>query len=297
MSVAKPYETKEISYKDNSAINLLYHTLLGRMLLRLLIKPTISKFLGLIMDRRLSILFIPAFIKNNNICLDEYKNVKYKSFNDFFTREVRVGARPIPQNKSDVITPCDGKLTVYPITDKRVFRIKNSVYDVGGLLTNEQLADEFMDGICLIFRLTPDDYHRYYYIDNGEVVFSKKIEGVLHTVRPAALQRYNIYAQNAREYTVLQTENFGKVIQMEIGALFIGRIVNNNTSGVFKRGQEKGMFEFGGSTIVMLFQNNMIKVDENIVQNTRNNKETVVKMGNKIGEKVIPRKEESVCLL
>lgn len=292
MNASKPYETKEISYKDNPAINFMYHTLLGRMLLRLLIKPTISKFFGLLMDCRLSILFIPAFIKNNKICLDEYKSVKYKSFNDFFTREVKTGARPISKNKFDVIAPCDGKLTAYFITDKRVFRIKNSVYNVGELLVNEQLADEFMDGICLIFRLTPDDYHRYYYIDNGEVVSSKKIKGVLHTVRPIALQQYNVYAQNTREYTVLQTKNFGKVIQIEVGALFVGRIANHRTREVFKRGQEKGMFEFGGSTIVMLFQKNTIKVDENIVQNTRSNKETVVRMGNKIGEKAIFGKEE-----
>lgn len=195
-----------------------------------------------------------------------------------------------------MIAPCDGRLTAYPITGKCVFRIKNSVYDVGSLLANEQLADEFIDGICLIFRLTPDDYHRYSYIDNGEVVSEKKIKGVLHTVRPVALQRYNVYAQNAREYTVLKMENFGKVIQMEVGALFIGRIVNHRTCGVFKRGQEKGMFEFGGSTIVILFQKNTIIVDENIAKNTQNNKETVVRMGNKIGEKAILRKEESTCL-
>lgn len=287
MSAIKPYETKEISYNDDPAINFLYHTLPGRILLRVLTKPAISRFLGMLLDRRFSTLFVQTFIKNNKICLDEYKDVKYSSFNDFFTREVRDGFRPISPDTFEVIAPCDSKLTAYPVTEDRVFRIKNSVYDVSSLLGDEKLADEFIDGMCLIFRLTPEDYHRYCYIDDGEIISSKKMKGVLHTVRPIALQGYNIYAQNAREYAVLQTRNFGKVIQMEVGALFIGRIVNHAASGTFKRGEEKGRFEFGGSTIVLLFQKDTIKVDEAILQNTRDNRETVVKMGNKIGEKAI----------
>lgn len=288
MSAAKiyEYETKEISYHDKPAINFLYRTLLGRMLLRWLIKPTVSKFFGLLMDSRLSALFVPVFIKNNKICLAEYQDVKYKSFNDFFTREGKDGFRPISPNAFEAIAPCDGKLTAYPITAHCVFRIKNSVYDVSSLLGNKRLADEFANGICLIFRLTPDDYHRFCYIDDGKVLSTKKIKGVLHTVRPIAVQRYKVYAQNAREYTVLQTKHFGKVIQMEVGALFIGRIANHVTNGVFQRGEEKGMFEFGGSTVVLLFQKDAIKVDKMIFQNTRNNKETVVKMGTKIGEKL-----------
>ena len=88
----------------------------------------------------------------------------------------------------------------------------------------------------------------------------------------------------------MQTINFGKVIQMEVGALFVGHIKNYMTEGAFKRGDEKGMFEFGGSTIVMLFQKNSITIDDAICKNTRQNKETIVKMGYKIGEKTLHRK-------
>lgn len=285
MSAVKHYETKEISCNDNHVINFLYHTLPGRMLLQLLVKPVVSRSVGFLMDCRFSKLFVPAFIRNSKICLDEYKDVQYKSFNDFFTRKIKDGFRPIPPNPLEVIAPCDGRLTAYPITNHCVFRIKNSVYDVNSLLGDTQLADEFAGGVCLIFRLTPDAYHRYCYVDDGEIISTKKIEGVFHTVRPIAVQRYNVYAQNAREYAVLQTRNFGRVIQMEVGALLIGRIVNHVTNGVFKRGEEKGMFEFGGSTIVMLFQKDAIKVDEMIYRNTQSDKETIVKMGNKIGEK------------
>ena len=282
---AKNYDTFDISGKDNIAVKLLYNSLPGRLILRLLVKPTASKPLGAFMERRASKPFIRRFVKRNKINMEEYKDVKYRSFNDFFIREVKKEFRPFPDDVNDVAAPCDGKLTAYPITNDNVFFIKNSTYDIHSILKDKALADEFIGGTCLIFRLTPDDYHRYYYIDDGEIVSYKRIAGVLHTVRPISNKRYNVYTQNTREYTVLQTENYGKVVQMEVGALFVGRITNYATSGWFKRGDEKGMFEFGGSTVVMLFQKDKVLIDDAIYMNTQQNKETIVRMGYKIGEK------------
>jgi len=281
------FKTCDISGKENLSISFLYNTLPGRVLLRLLTRPLISKFLGFFMDCNVSRLAIASFVKKNNICLNEYKDVKYKSFNAFFSREVNEGRRPISADESEVIAPCDGKLTVYPIAADSVFRIKNSAYSINSLLQDEQLAEDFIDGTCLIFRLTPDDYHRYCYIDDGDIVCHRRIKGVLHTVRPIAFQRYSVYTENTREYSVLQTKNFGTVIQMEVGALFVGRIVNHKNKGSFKRGNEKGMFEFGGSTIVIIYQKDVAVIDKAIYENTRNNKETVVKQGDKIGEKAM----------
>jgi len=237
------------------------------------------------MDRRFTTCFIRGFVKRNNINTDEYENEKYKSFNDFFSRKIKNNLRPFPDDKRNLASPCDAKLTVYQVTSDSAFQIKNSVYSLTGLLLDESLAKEFIDGICLIFRLTPDDYHRYAFIDDGEIIASKRIKGVLHTVRPIAYRHYRIYAQNSREYTVMQTANFGKVIQMEVGALFVGRILNNQVSGKIKRAAEKGMFKFGGSTIIMLFQRDKVTIDEIICKNTQQDKETIVKMGNKIGSK------------
>ena len=283
----RPYETDEISPKDNISVTFLYNSLPGRILLRMLIKPPVSGFFGFLMSRSVSRFFIRGFVNRNKIDMEEYKAVKYKSFNDFFTREIKNEVRFFPDNTYDVVAPCDGRLTAYQITDDSVFYIKNSVYDIDGLLQDKTLAGEFINGICLIFRLTPTDYHRYAYIDDGEILFCKRIKGVLHTVRPISQRQYNIYAQNSREYTVMQTKNFGKVIQIEVGALFVGRITNYMTRGSFKRGDEKGMFEFGGSTIVMLFQKDAISINKSICENTQQNKETIVKMGNKIGEKIL----------
>jgi phosphatidylserine decarboxylase len=282
---AKEYDTAEMSGSENIAIRVLYNTLPGRIALKALVRPLVSKFFGFLMDSWPSSFFINCFVKRNNIDMSEYEEVKYRSFNDFFARKVKDGLRPFPSGTNDLAAPCDAKLTAYPITADAVFRIKNSIYDVNALLQDKPLADEYAGGVCLIFRLTPDDYHRYSYIDDSEIVAYKKIKGVLHTVRPISHKYYNIYRQNSREYAVIQTKNFGKVIQMEVGALFVGRITNHAASGTFGRGEEKGMFEFGGSTIVMLFQKDKVTIDGAIYENTRQNRETIVKMGYKIGKK------------
>jgi phosphatidylserine decarboxylase len=269
--------------KDSFSIFFLYKVLPGRLLLQLLIRPANSKFVGRIMDSGLSRHLIPRFVKKNNIDLSDYKDEKYQSFNAFFIREAKEGTRPISLKPQDVISPCDGKLTAYKITADSIFEIKNSVYDLKSMLKDKKLAEDFTDGTCLIFRLMPNDYHRYCFIDDGEVISRKKIRGVLHTVRPIALKKYRIYKRNAREYAVLNTENFGTVIQMEVGALFVGRIKNNPGIQKFKRGDEKGMFEFGGSTVVMLFKKGAVKVEGVIFENTDVNVETIVKMGTVIG--------------
>jgi len=282
---AGTYETIEINDVDKSAVNFLYNTVPGRVLLKLLVRKTVSKLAGTFMRSPATIIFIKGFVRRNNINMEEYQDVRYKSFNDFFIREIRKEFRPFPHDEHDAATPCDGKLTAYQITADSVFHIKNSKYSVEDLLQDRALAAEFTEGVCLIFRLTPDDYHRYSYIDDGEVLGQKYIKGILHTVRPIAHQRCCVFCRNSREYTVMQTKNFGKVAQIEVGALFVGRITNYEHGGRVKRGGEKGMFQFGGSTVIMLFKKDAIILDDTIYENTRRNRETIVRMGCKIGEK------------
>jgi len=280
------FETSPVSVREKQAVRFLYNTIPGRLLLCLLVKAAVSKLAGSLMDSPATRVFIRGFIRRNNINIEEYRDVKYRSFNDFFVREINGELRPFPDNDCDVAAPCDGKLTAYQITEDCVFRIKNSIYSVGDLLQDRDLADEFINGVCLVFRLTPDDYHRYSYIDDGEILRREQIKGVLHTVRPISQEKHKVYSQNAREYTFIHTRNFGKVIQMEVGALFVGRIVNHMGESAVKRGDEKGMFQFGGSSVIMLFQEDSIALDEALYENTLLNKETIVRMGSKIGEKM-----------
>lgn len=277
------FPTLEISEKDTAGVNFLYHTPPGRALLRLLICPGVSKALGAFLDTGVSRHLVSPFVKSTKLDLSDYPQVSYRSFNDFFTRRVKEGRRPIDKTADTLVAPCDGKLTVYPITEDAVFSIKHSSYALKDLLRDEALAKEFEGGTCLIFRLTPDDFHRYSFMDNGRILSSSIIPGVLHTVRPIAFRRYPVYLENAREYAVLETANFGKVIQMEVGALFVGRIVNHPLT-TFVRGQEKGKFEFGGSTILLLLQKDAAVIDEELLKNTRQNKESIVRLGSTIGK-------------
>lgn len=278
------FPTLEISEKDTAGVNFLYHTPPGRALLRLLICPGVSKALGAFLDTGVSRHLVSPFVKSTKLDLSDYPQVSYRSFNDFFTRRVKEGRRPVDKTADTLVAPCDGKLTVYPITEDAVFSIKHSSYALKDLLRDEALAKEFEGGTCLIFRLTPDDFHRYSFMDDGRILSSSIIPGVLHTVRPIAFRRYPVYLENAREYAVLETANFGKVIQMEVGALFVGRIVNHPLT-TFVRGQEKGKFEFGGSTILLLMQKDAAVIDEELLENTRQNKESIVRLGSTIGKK------------
>jgi len=279
------YQSVEIPEESKKSIRFLYNTIPGRILLKLIIRPTVSKLAGLLLGSPASCFMIKRFIKSNNINIDEYPDVKYKSFNDFFKRKIKDGFRPFPENDIDLASPADSKLTVYPVTDESIFTIKNSSYSVETLLNDKTLSDEFNGGTCLVFRLSPDDYHRYTFIDNGEILNQRKIKGVLHTVRPIAYQNRPVFCENTREYTVIQTKNFGKMIQAEIGALFVGKISNHKKSLSILKSEEKGTFEFGGSTIVMLFRKNTVTIDNEIINNPNNNKATTVKLGQKIGSK------------
>jgi len=281
------YCAVEIPAENKRSIKFLYNTIPGRVLLRLTILTPISKLVGFILRSPASRGMIKNFITENNINMDEYRPVKYKSFDDFFIREIVDGYRPFPEDENALASPCDSKLTVYPITPDSVFTIKNAQYSVETLLRDKALADEFSGGMCLVFRLSPDDYHRYCFIDDGEILDQKFIKGVLHTVRPIAYQNRPVFCENSREYTVIQTKNFGKIIQMEVGALFVGKISNHKKSNIIKRAEEKGMFQFGGSTVVLLFKKDMIVVDDEITSNTAENLETVVKMGIKVGTKKV----------
>jgi phosphatidylserine decarboxylase len=143
------------------------------------------------------------------------------------------------------------------------------------------LADEYKGGTCLVFRLTVDDYHHYHYFDNGTSEKEVIIPGIFHTVNPIANDYYPIYKTNTRHYTMIHSENFDDVVYMEVGALMVGKIVNANKKE-FKRGEEKGYFEFGGSTVVLLFKKDILNVDEDIIQHSKNHDEVKVKLGERV---------------
>ena len=261
----------------------LYGSAPGRMLLKPLTAPWLSKLAGSFLSTGASKVFIKPFIKSNRIDMSQFEPVEYASYNDFFSRRIRPGVRPVDMDPEHLISPADSKLTALPITENGRFTLKHTEYTVGSLLKDPALAAEYVDGWALIFRLTVDDYHRYCYAFDAEKGENVVIPGRLHTVNPIANDFFPIYKENAREYTILRTERFGDVIAMEVGALLVGKIVNHHGAATVRRGQEKGYFQFGGSTVVLLLKKDTAVLDSDILENSRQGIETVVKFGEKIG--------------
>lgn len=261
----------------------LYGSVSGRAVLKILTLPIVSKIGGKILDSKLSCVMIKGFIKNNNINMTEYMTEHYSSYNDFFTRNIKPESRPIDNDYRKLISPCDGRVSVYNIDDNSDFLIKNTHYNVETLTQSKKAADIYKGGTMVIIRLCVDNYHRYCYIDNGRKSRNKFIKGVLHTVNPIANDYFKIYKENSRECSVLYTENFGRVMQIEVGALFVGKIVNHDQACLITRGKEKGYFEFGGSTICLMFEKDSVIIDEDLITNTIDGFETAIKMGQTIG--------------
>ena len=175
----------------------LYGTTAGRALLKILIKPWVSRLGGAVLSTKLSSLAVPKFIRNNKIDMSQYESRRFHSYNDFFTRKIKDGRRPINQAASSFIAPCDSRLTVHEICDGATFHIKSTEYTMESLLRNNALAEEYRGGLFLLFRLTVDDYHRYCYADNGIKSCDTYIKGLFHTVNPLAGQAFPIYKENA----------------------------------------------------------------------------------------------------
>lgn len=256
----------------------------GRLALKVLVRPVVSKAGGWLLDSRCSKIFIRPFVKQQGINLEQYENKEYASYNDFFTRQIKKEYRPIEGDADTLISPCDGKLSVYPIDGKRRFSIKGTEYTVDSLLRSGRIARRYQGGYACIFRLTVDDYHRYCYVDDGLKSINIRIPGIFHTVNPAANAVCPVYKENTREYSLLKSRHFQVVLMMEVGALMVGRITNYHEECQVKKGEEKGRFEFGGSTVILLFQKDAVVFDRRLLVNTQNGYETIVKMGERLGE-------------
>lgn len=284
-----PSDTGHRDSLQDKLLQLIYNHAPGRALILPFTHPAISKIGGYILDSPVSRILIPFFVRSAHIDLSQCERPaggRYRSFNDLFTRRLLPEARPFDPDPLALVSPCDARLTAYPISARRVFHIKQTGYRLEDLLRDPNLARRFAGGTALVFRLCVDDYHRYAWPDGGLRAHYRKISGRLHTVNPVANDHFPIYKENCREYTVVRSHHFGTYLMMEVGALMVGKIVNHHTGYTRTdviRGQEKGYFAFGGSTIVLLFMPGVMRLDEEILEASARNEETRVRMGQRIG--------------
>ena len=279
--VEKEYGRKKLFF--------LYNTLIGRILLKLIFASRwYSKLNAIYQKSKLSKNKIKKIVQEYKIKMAPYKAVnEYISFEDFFSRkrDVKKDIGQEAYNSENLIAIADAKLRIVYLDENCIFEIKHCKYNLNNLISDEKIYNDFKNGICLIYRLTVDDYHRYVFLDNGYLRKEYYIEGKLHTVQSIS-HKYKTYITNSRKVSVLDTENFGNVIQVEVGAMLIGKI-NNHILKQFSKLDEKGYFDFGGSTIIQIFKKDFITIDDDILYNSKKDIETKVKIGMVIGKKVM----------
>lgn len=276
--------------RDSYFLSFLYQTIPGRAALKLLVCPKVSRAAGRFLSCRASKWIVPCYIRKHKIDMRDIEIPEggFSSFNAFFTRKRKTMQHDL--NGAALMSPCDGFLTPVKIREATVFSVKNTEFSVGDLLKDRELAKQFQNGTALIFRLTPANYHRYCYAADGNIVSFKKISGKLHCVRPIALRRMPVFVQNSREYAVIETKNFGTMVQMEVGALLVGKIKNHRKASEgasVQAGAEKGYFEFGGSTIILLFEKDKIRLCRKLQERKNSDGEIPVQMGEGIAKAML----------
>lgn len=266
------------------AMHFVYGTAFGRLLARgILCRRFVSQLYAAWQKSPLSRGKVRRFLAQYDIDVSDCTQQTFRCFNDFFTRQrVRTNDRAAPDELPAI---ADSKLTALPIGEDSVFTVKDVSYRLGELLADDALAERFLGGWCLIFRLSPDDYHRYAYPDTGTQEPTVRIPGVLHSVNPIA-GSLGVYRRNARARTLLHTERFGDVVQMEVGAMLVGRICNHETgAAACARLQEKGYFEYGGSTVILLLERGTFEPAADIAKWSARGIESKVKTGDPVGRR------------
>lgn len=212
---------------------------------------------------------------------------EYKSFNDFFIRHLKPEARPIAPGKNVAIIPADGRYLFHPnIHESEGFVVKGEKFNLATLLEDEELAHQYALGTMVMARLCPTDYHRFHFPCDCIPSKTKLINGWLYSVNPIAIKRdIHIFTQNKRTLTELQTEDFGKVLYMEIGATSVGLIHQTFTPGQFyPKGAEKGYFSFGASSLILFFLPGMLKLDRDLRNASTQGIEIKCLMGQSMGK-------------
>lgn len=279
----------------NAMVQFLYNSTPGKIMTPLLANRTISKAYGFMQNLSMTQAKVPKFVKNFNIDMSEYKpgsletkdqNLSYKNFNEFFIRQFRPGKREFLSEEGRMPACAEARYFGYESVDENtVVPVKGKYLNEAGILDNKELAKDFAGGPLLIARLCPVDYHRYHYMDNGKTLKSYQVKGEFHSVNPAALKaKSDIFLANERRVSILETENFGKIAYVEVGAVCVGKIVQSfDESKSFKRGDEKGYFLFGGSTVIVIGQKGKWRPSDDILSNTKKGLETYIHLGDEIG--------------
>ncbi len=266
-----------------------YGNPLGRLSLHALVKRSaFSRWYGRRMDAPASREKVAPFISTYKVPAEEFaeKPESYRTFNEFFYRKLKSGARPIDPDPRAAVFPADGRhLGFQDVSKLEGIFVKGAVFDLRKLLGHEELAQRFHDGAMVLSRLCPVDYHRFHFPVGGVASAPQFIDGPLFSVNPIALRRnIHIFTENKRAVTRIESPEFGLVVMLEIGATCVGSFEYTFTPGErVEKGAEKGFFKFGGSSTITLFERGRIQLADDLVQQSRRSLELYARMGDRLG--------------
>ncbi|HIG82026.1 MAG TPA: phosphatidylserine decarboxylase [Verrucomicrobiales bacterium] len=247
-----------------------------------------SRWYGWRMNSKSSASRVKPFIKQYDIVESEHVKAAddFASFNDFFYRKLKPEARPVDAADDSAVFPADGRHLGFAKASavEGVF-VKGQRFNLSKLLGDQKLAERFADGAAVFSRLCPVDYHRFHFPVAGIPGEARLINGPLYSVNPLALRdRLSILWENKRFITEIESEQFGKVLMLEIGATNVGSV--NHTfvpTRPVAKGEEKGYFAFGGSATLTLFEPGRVKLDEDLLEQSAQQRELYAKVGDRLG--------------
>ena len=269
-----------------------YGNPLGKLALHGLVKrAAFSRWYGRRMDHPGSRQKVAPFISNYGLNAGEFADPSdsYKTFNEFFYRKLKPGARPIDPDTETAVFPADGRhLGFQNISASRGIFVKGKVFDLDRLFQEEPLAKHYREGAVVISRLCPVDYHRFHFPVGGLAEKSTLINGALFSVNPIALrQNINILVENKRFRSIIESPEFGRVTMFEVGATNVGSVEYTFVPGTrVSRGAEKGFFKFGGSLTMTFFEKGRIQLADDLVAHSAEGRELYAKIGDWMGRRI-----------
>ncbi|KAJ5815844.1 Phosphatidylserine decarboxylase-related protein [Penicillium robsamsonii] len=235
----------------------------------------------------------------------------FRSFNEFFYRALKPDARPCsaPDEPKIVVSPADCRSVAFDrMSDATSIWVKGREFSVERLLGNAYPEDaaRYRNGGLGVFRLAPQDYHRFHIPVDGIMGEPKTIEGEYYTVNPMAIRSaLDVYGENVRILVPIDSVAHGRVMVVCVGAMMVGSTVITRKAGEkVSRGEELGYFKFGGSTLLVLFEDGKVNFDRDLADNSKGALETLIRVGMSVGhspdipqyEPDMPKKAENITV-
>ncbi|KAK0755599.1 hypothetical protein N5P37_011841 [Trichoderma harzianum] len=237
---------------------------------------------------------IKAFVDAYGINMRDFEPSdisRYPTFEDFFTRALKTASRPIcnVDDPSHAVVVADSRVVVFnSIGEAKALWIKGKNFSLNDLVMSNEVGDKFRHAAIASFRLSPQDYHRYHSPVQGTIQSFQSLPGDYYQVDPVALQsNVDILTRNRRDFVVMETKEFGEVLFVAIGATDVGSVQIHKkyqrAGETVKKGDELGVFLFGGSSIIVAFQRGSIKFDDDLLGLSEQKIQTSVEVGMSLG--------------